>query len=113
MPTIEEIQRQAYRRSAQIEERYEQYHVPREIQAYYRLNELVGMRSVEEYLQRYPGLEIHIGDANDGKEEMGWGALSQFEKEAAQHLNERIARREQNERPIELLPSPRSLQLNG
>ena len=112
--TPQEVQREVHRRISIIEDEYSQgQHVPPEVQSYYRLCELIALRSVSEYLRRYPGLPIDIESADSAKRDFGWGAISSFEKESAEFLNSEIERRERNERPIELHAVDRNVFAHG
>ena len=107
------VERNAAKRMEQLEEMFSHRHVPCEVMCLYMMYCLIAARSVSQHLRSYPGQIINLGDAQDAKMDIFNETLTPFERDSIALLNEEIERRERNERPIELLPSPRSLQLNG
>lgn len=86
------IQRQAYGRMTKIEEAYSD-HVPTTASAYWRLNYLIaeGLRA---YIGSYGLLPVHAGDANDGRQDLGLGPLSSFERDSIKFLQDHIDKAE-------------------
>lgn len=84
----DEIRRLAYRRMATIEERHCD-RVPPEVQSYWLTCYLIG-EGFKAYFNEYGLLPIHVRDANDGRQQMGWGPLSLFEKDTITLLRHRI-----------------------
>jgi hypothetical protein len=90
--TKNKIQQTAYGRMSVIEERYVE-HVPDHIQSYWRLNYMIA-EGVRAYVGSFGLLSIHLGDAQDGRLEVGLGPLSGFERDVIYFLNTHIAAEE-------------------
>lgn len=94
----DEIERLAYQRLSQIEERFSHLHVPFEIQAYWLLNFIIS-EGFTSYFSSYGLMPIDLGDANDGRQELGLGQLSLFERDVLSLLEERIDQAESSQKP--------------
>jgi hypothetical protein len=94
----ESIQRMAYQRMTKIEELCSHGHVAVSMRAYWLLNLIVaeGFRS---YFESYGLLPIHHRDANDGRQSLGMGQLSQFERDVLGLLSQKIQARETSHHP--------------
>jgi hypothetical protein len=81
-----EIQKQAYARMSHIEDHYHDY-VPPDVQSYWLLNYMIA-EGIRAYVGSYGLRHLDVGDCNDGREEIGLGHLSPFERDAIALLND-------------------------
>lgn len=88
-----DIREEAIRRMTMIEERYADYHVPTDVSSYYRLLHMIAT-GIEAYIGNYGLLPINLGDANDGRHELGLGQLTPFERECVDVLEKEIEKRD-------------------
>lgn len=88
----EEIRRQAYSRMILIEEQFTGF-VPPDAQAYWLLNYLIA-EGVRRYIDAYGLSPISVDAASSGRNHIGLGPLSAFEKDTIQFLNSMIEKEE-------------------
>lgn len=73
-----------------IAEEYQERHVPNSIQAYYLLCELIAGGSMDFFIRTYGYRRLEAKSANEGKQIMSLGRLSDFEVAAIELLNEAL-----------------------
>ena len=101
---------QAQRRIYEIEEKYgDGRHVPPHIVEFFKLNKLIALADFGSYFEEMGGpLGIYGPDAQDGKQEMGHGVLTGFERDCIRLVNERAERNTHDEpRRLAVLDSRR------
>jgi hypothetical protein len=112
--TTEEIKREYYRKTVDIENRYLDLHVPQEIQHYYLLCQFIQLKSFERYADQYGWQPIDQSLAANGKGAMSWGErLSGFELDSIKYLNAEIERRETHARRTMVQANAEPIRLYG
>lgn len=86
----EEICRDYMVLTEKIAEEYRDRHVPNAVQSYYLLCELIASGSLSSFIRTYGRHRIEAKIANDGKQRLNLGDLSDFEVSAVEILNEAL-----------------------